>query len=104
MCNKFISIYGRNTDGKQRRGGTERPKEEINDGQTDADRAIGDTVIQFTIWPSIYLPDIISAIRSPSLRSLSLQRERKWDFLTKTPRRRRRFKVKANQRWRKRWH
>ena len=74
---------------------SERPEEEMDDGRTD--EAIGDTVIQFTIWPSIYLPDIIS-----SIARYALCRERKWDFLTKTHRRR--FKVKANQRRKRRWH
>ena len=56
------------------------------------------TVIQFTIWPSIYLGDIISSIALSLSLSLSLPlsepspspQRGKWDFLTKTHHRRRR--------------
>ena len=79
---------------------SERPNEEMDDGRTDGAIGIGDTVIQFTIWPSIYLPDIISSIARYARYALSPGG--KWDFLPKTHRRR--FKVKANQRRKRRWH
>ena len=80
--------------------GTRRATEEMGDGRIG--QSDGRTVIQFTIWPSIYLAryHIISSISRALDLSLSLSlplgflsfapvQRGKWDFLTKTHHRRR---------------